>query len=253
MKKTLKTTILFLQLIRYQNLMIMILTLFFVKYFLIPPFSTPLPSGTYFFLISAVVLIAAGGYIINDVYDITIDKINKPSKVLIDSTFSKTTAFYFYAIFNAIGLLFAFLISFQIGWIHGLCAFSLWLYARYLKKNILVGNAVVAFLSAFVVLIINILHQSHFPLVYAFALFAFFIALIRELVKDIEDMEGDAIAACRTFPLVFGIFKTKILVYCLIAFFILILFGSRLLGIFPYKHQDFSLFAPQPTKEDFFF
>ncbi len=230
MKIKIQKLFFFLQLIRYQNLMIMIFTLFFVKYFLIPPFFTPLSSVAYSFLVISVVLIAAGGYLINDLYDVEIDNINKPAKVLIYRIFTQKTVLYFYGISNFFGVLLGFLISFPVGFIHFFCALSLWLYARYLKKTALLGNILVAFLSGLVVLMVDVLYQTHFPLVYAFAIFAFFISLIREIVKDIEDIEGDSATGCRTFPMIFGIANTKLLIYTLLLFFVFALFSFSFLS-----------------------
>lgn len=223
MKKNIQNVLYFLQLIRYQNLIIILLTLFFAKYFLISPTSDQL-SPNWLFLSSSTLLVAAGGYLINDFYDIAIDMVNKPDKVLIDKVFTQKYIWRVYFAFNALALFLGFLVSAYIGLSEIVCVLSLWLYAFYLKKTALFGNLLVAFLSAFVVLIVNLMYETHFILVYVFGVFAFFISLIRELIKDIEDIEGDKVGKCRTYPILFGIRNTKTLIYCLIGTFIALLF-----------------------------
>lgn len=224
MKKNNQNVSYFLQLIRYQNLIIIVLTLFFTKYFLIDSTADQVPLN-WLFLSASTLLVAAGGYLINDFYDIAIDKINKPNKVLIDKIFTQKTSWFVYIAFNIFAVFLGFCISVVIGLSEIVCVLSLWLYAFYLKKTPLFGNLLVAFLSAFVVLIVNLMYEAHFLLVYVFGVFAFFISLIRELIKDIEDIEGDKVGKCSTFPILFGIGNAKMLIYCLIVIFIALLFA----------------------------
>ncbi len=169
-------------------------------------------------------LIAAGGYAVNDYFDVAIDTFNKPNKVLIDRVFTKKNALQIYIFLNATALTAGFIANVKIGFIQVFCGLSLYFYARYLKKIALLGNGLVALLSALVVLLTNIFYEKHFPLIYLFAGFAFFISLIRELVKDAEDIEGDRIGNCQTFPIVFGIFRTKLLIFSILSVFIFSLF-----------------------------
>jgi 4-hydroxybenzoate polyprenyltransferase len=224
MKKNKQNFFFFFQLVRYQNLAIIVFTLLFVKYFLISP-SLVKFTHEWTLLIFSTVLIAAGGYIINDFYDRKIDEINKPDKVLIGKVFTPNFALYLYAGFNIMAIILGFFTSIYVGLIQIFCVLSLYLYAFYLKKIALVGNVLVAFLSALVVLIVNVLYLQHFLLVYIFGIFAFFISLIRELIKDIEDIAGDRVGECRTFPILYGILNTKRLIYCIIAIFIATLFA----------------------------
>lgn len=224
MKKNKQKLFFFFQLIRYQNLVIIIFTLLFTKYFLINSTSSVKFTHEWLLLIFSTVLIAAAGYIINDFYDRKIDAINKPHKVLIGKVFTPNSMLYFYVGFNLLAVILGFFISIYIGLIHIFCVLSLYLYALYFKKIALLGNVLVAFLSALVVLIVNVLYLKHFSLVYIFGAFAFFISLIRELIKDIEDIEGDRVGECRTFPILYGILNTKRLIYCIIAIFIAALF-----------------------------
>jgi len=235
----------FLQLVRYQNLIIIVLTLLFAKYFLINTHLGENIEGVekWILLIFSTTLIAAGGYIINDFYDIAIDMINKPHKVLINKVFTQKTVLLLYAFFNILALFLGFFISLQIGLLQVFCVLSLWLYARYFKKIALIGNVLVALLSAFVVLIVNVLYQQHFLLVYIFCIFAFFISLIRELIKDMEDIEGDRVGACQTFPILFGEKRTKVLIYCLVIVFITLLFAFPFFDIFGQKISQIGIYV----------
>lgn len=225
MKKSNQPFLSFFQLIRYQNLIIIIFTLIFAKYFLISTTLSGIFTDEWILLILSTVFIAAGGYIINDFYDREIDEINKPHKVLIGRIFTPNIALFFYTGFSVVAIILGFFISVYIGLIHIFCVLSLYFYAFYFKKIALIGNLLVALLSALVVLIVNVLYLQHFPLVYIFGVFAFFISLIRELIKDIEDIEGDRVGECHTFPILYGISNTKLLIYCIIAIFIAILFA----------------------------
>ncbi|MFN7328813.1 MAG: geranylgeranylglycerol-phosphate geranylgeranyltransferase, partial [Bacteroidota bacterium] len=115
----------------------------------------------------------------------------------------------------ALGLL----INWKVGTINFVCAFFLWLYSNNLKRQPLIGNMVVSFLTGLSVFILVFLYEQLFPLVVAYSLFAFFMTLIREVVKDMEDVKGDNSFGCKTLPIVWGIRKTKLFLYAVTAVF----------------------------------
>ena len=211
----------FLQLLRYQNLLITTFTLFFSNLFLVGQ-SNAMDFG-FLALVLSTVFVAGGGYLINDLYDIKIDLYNKPDSVLIGSVFSKRWVIITYFLINSFALLLGFFVSNMVGLIDIACIFSLWLYAFWLKKMPLYGNVLVALLSAMVVLMLNIFYHNDNQEVYLLAIFAFFISLIREIVKDMEDIEGDKVGGCNTFPIVFGIKNSKFLIGIILIFFLLFL------------------------------
>lgn len=219
-QKLFKNLLLFLQLVRYQNLVITALTLGLANYFLL---GQVFWEAKLLLLVLSTVLIAAGGYLINDFYDITIDLKNKPHKVLIGKFFTKKSVLFFYFLFNLLALILGFLISVQVGLVDLSCALSLWLYAFYLKKTPLWGNVLVALLSALVLLMLPLMYQQTNEGIYLLAIFAFFISLIREIVKDMEDIEGDKMGNCQTLPIIFGILKSKYLIYSILVAFIFFL------------------------------
>ena len=230
--------------------------MFLVYYCLMSPlsyyFTSVLPPATSFFLlVVSLVLIVAAGYVINDYFDIEIDKHNKPEKLLISKVFSEKEALISYGILTFLGLAFGlassvivlkvkFYILFAV---LVLLACLLYSYSFAYKKRLFVGNLIVAFSVAFAVFLpylFEILYLSdnllilslckdivvnivYFVLIYT--LFAFLLTLIREIIKDVEDYEGDTKIHCRTIPIVYGVSKTKTMLYVLIILSMLLLFA----------------------------
>lgn len=125
---------------------------------------------------------------------------------------------------NLLGIAIGLSLSLAVGLLNLLAVFFLWLYSNQLKRLPLIGNMVIAMLSGLSVGIVAVLYQDYKLLVWAYALFAFAISLIREIIKDMKDVQGDEVFGCRTLPIIWGIRKTKNLLYILIGFFIFLLF-----------------------------
>lgn len=226
----------FLRILRFPNLLIVILTQYLLQYaILIPSFQSvgiaPLLDHFHFSLfVSSTLIIAAGGYIINDIVDLKIDQINKAEKVWINRYFSLKQAWYLYIGITTIGFLISLYVAFHIGnlpllLIYPVAVALLFWYSYQLKKTPLWGNIVVAIFCAFVALIVLFAEREAFfllelkaPIVAAYCWdlfmsygwFAFFSTLYREIIKDIEDINGDKAQNCRTLAIVFGIKKAKI-------------------------------------------
>jgi len=227
------------RLVRFPNLLIIILTQFLIRFAVLGPFlygeSGLEPSSVTDFVLLVVVtlLIASGGYIINDYFDVKIDRINKPDKMIIDRQVTARSAIAIHLVINGIATALGFYLAYRIrsltfGLIFPFIAVLLWFYSASYKRTFLWGNIIVAFLSAFVVLIVWLFEFFHLRLeagtfaaliqnlegvtriVLAYALFAFLVSLFREIVKDMEDWEGDEKYGCRTLPLVIGLQRTKI-------------------------------------------
>lgn len=208
-------------------------------------------TSDFFLLVFSTVLIAAAGNIINDVYDVFADAINKPDRLIIGKHVEMKKALLVYLIFNLIALFMATIISSEHNnvmyiVIHTVCIALLWLYSRYFKKQFLIGNVVVALLTAAVPLLVGyyfIYYPIDFDVYGSFSpgcvicapedelilyiaivlgIFAFVLNLAREIVKDIEDVPGDNYAKARTLPIVLGTVKTKWIV-------ITVLLGSLVL------------------------
>ena len=202
-----------LRLTRFWNLVIIGLSQYFVAIFLID--REWLLDWKLFVLASSTAIIAAAGYIINDYYDIKIDLINKPNRVVIGKNITRRYALFFHSILSFIGVALGFVLSWKLGVINFLSAFLLWVYSNNLKRQPFIGNFVVAWLTSISMVLVNILYGVSNSLVIIYALFAFFMTLIREIVKDMEDLKGDNTFGCRTLPIVWGIRKTKVLLYIL--------------------------------------
>jgi len=237
------TLIALLRLTRFWNLVIIGLAQYFTAGFLIS--SAALFDAKLLLLSVSTVLIAAAGYIINDYYDVKIDLINKPERVVIGKSIARRFAILFHTALSFSGVVIGFLISWKIGVINFLSAFLLWLYSNYLKRQPFVGNLTVALLTGLSIELINVLFEVNNQLVTIYALFAFFMTLIREIIKDMEDLKGDNSFGCKTLPIIWGIRKTKLLVYFLMSIFILaVVTLNRLYVGLPMNYFLILLFLP---------
>jgi 4-hydroxybenzoate polyprenyltransferase len=213
----------FLQLIRFPNLVMIALTQYLFKYFLINVYGYDMATNafTFFCLVFATVCIAAGGNVINDIFDVKIDRINKPQRMFIDTFISKRNAFILYVGITALGILVGCYTSITIGkplysLIFIVISSLLYLYSFYFKKVALIGNVIVSLLIASSILILGIFDLTIFTkdnfftngliigVLILYSLFAFCINLIRELVKDNEDVNGDYNANMKTLSIVLG-------------------------------------------------
>lgn len=183
-----------------------------------------------FILLSlASVFIAAGGYIINDYFDINIDEVNKPEKMVVDKIISRRWAIAWHFTLSTAGIALTTLaVPLLEKWYLVLaniaCVALLWFYSTNFKKTLLVGNIVISLLTAWSILIIFFSKLSltaafgtadesqpkFFRFTFLYAGFAFISSLIREAIKDLEDLKGDERYGCRTMPIVWGINATKV-------------------------------------------
>ena len=219
----------FLNFIRWKNVIMIGTLLFLIKYVLFERFelNVTLDHFHYVLLVVSTVCIAVAGYIINDINDIEADRINKPKRLFVGNKISRTRAYNLFIGFNSIGLLAGMYLSYHVGHtsyfiIYVLTSLLLYQYAKYIKKKLLIGNLLVAFavfLSIVLPLVFDLLPVTNplnesrqlvvFKLISVLALFGFFITVIREIVKDIEDVKGDRKIGARSLPIVIGIQKTK--------------------------------------------
>ncbi len=164
-----------------------------------------------------IVLIAAGGYWINDVYDFRIDRINKPERTVINTLLSVKKVVTVHIVMHTILFVSLVFITQKLMLIMIGAALLLFIYAAWLKRTTLLGNVTVAFLTALVIMMAGFIYTFNAALVWT-AIFAFQINLIREIVKDIEDIEGDVKFNLQTLPIQIGIFRTRIIMYILYLF-----------------------------------
>lgn len=230
-----RLTAAFLKMIRLPNLIFIALTQSLFQLCIYYPLYHPdIPAqDTWQFALLALasIFIAAAGYIINDYFDINIDEINKPSRMVVDKVIHRRWALAWHFMLSAGGVLLTFMaVPFREKWYlvvaNICCVLLLWFYSTTFKKKLLIGNIIISLLTSWTILIIFF---SKFSLIDAFegndasqvklfrfaflyAGFAFICSLIREAVKDVEDMQGDARYGCRTMPIVWGVHVTKVYV-----------------------------------------
>jgi 4-hydroxybenzoate polyprenyltransferase len=222
----------------------------------------------FFLLVFSTLLIAGAGYIINDYFDIRIDRINKPEKVIVGKYIKKRVAMLTHTILNFIAVCIGVYLSLKYhNWLPVIFHLSttslLWLYSLFLKRKFLTGNIVTALLSAMVPLLVgwfeipmafkeypylvnlkdpfHIFHYS-MNLVLAYTVMAFLTTLAREIIKDIADMKGDQVQKCSTMPIVIGVYKTKLIVlFVLLISILAVVLGQ--LYFFPGKFELFYVSA----------
>ena len=217
----------FLKLTRFPNLLIIGLTQYFSVVFLVAhPETWPekLLDFKLFLLSSSTILIAAAGYIINDYYDIKIDYVNKPDKVVVGKLVKRRIVLFSHAALNVFGIAIGFYLNLYVGVINFIAGFMLWIYSNRLKRMPFIGNLVIASLAGLSILVVAIYYQRNYSLLINYAVFAFSINLVREVIKDMEDLRGDMRFGSKTLPIIWGLRKTKYFLYGLIILFVFTLF-----------------------------
>ncbi|HLG02425.1 MAG TPA: geranylgeranylglycerol-phosphate geranylgeranyltransferase [Bacteroidia bacterium] len=237
----------FLRLIRLPNLLIMAFTQYMVRWFLLFPMidlkrsdlgysllSVQMTEQDFFLLVLSTMMIGAAGYIINDYFDVRIDEVNRPATNVVGKTIRRRVAMVAHMALNIIGVGIGLWLSWKYGMLRaGAILYItvpalLWFYSTNLKRQFLIGNLVIAFLSALVPLVVVLFEipaiYRAFPdlvrggylvltdvlnITLGIAAFAFVVSLLREIIKDTEDYEGDLAYGCKTLPIVLGIAPAK--------------------------------------------
>lgn len=201
----------FLRLTRAWNLVIIVFAQYFTAYFLAK--ADVLRDINLFLLSLSTVLIAAGGYVINDYYDVKIDYVNNPDRVVIGKTIHRRFAILLHVALSVVGIFIGFFVSWKLAAANVLSVSVLWFYSNLLKRLPFIGNFTVALLTGFSIAILLLLYTTNAGLIIVYAVFSFFMTLIREIIKDMEDLKGDNTYGCKTLPIVWGIRKTKFVLY----------------------------------------
>ncbi len=246
----------YFHIIRWENLLVLALIQWLILHAVVFPllhtfgFDTSPYATLYWLLILSTLLITAGGYVINDYFDVKIDRINRPERIVVGEKISLKSTMLYYQILTglgtAIGLVVAFLSkSFTLGFIFVLTPGLLWFYSASYKRQFIVGNLIVSLSVALAVFIVgmpavallklnygDLLVQTPIPkTIYGwtggFAGFAFLLTWMREIIKDMADIEGDREMECRTMPIKWGAKKTKLFLYGLILLTIVVLFFAE--------------------------
>jgi len=199
-------------------------------------------SDLNFFLLSlSTIMITAAGYIINDYFDVKTDSVNKPNSIIIDTYIKRRVAMGAHLVLGFMGILLGFYLgwvvgNWQLGSIHAFAFIFLWFYSTNYKKQLLIGNLLVSMLTALVIAIIGIYERGIYTtilieynanafvrdvmmILLTYAGFAFIISMMREIVKDMEDMQGDKETGATTLPIQFGLKITKVIAIILTVVF----------------------------------
>lgn len=218
----------FFRLVRWPNLVFIVLTQVLFYFCIYYPLYHVHNAKRLICLVLASVLIAAAGYIINDYFDLNIDQINKPEKNVIDRVIKRRWAIIWHLLLSFLGVVLTVIAVGMAYWYLVLanlvCVALLWFYSTSFKRQLLIGNLVISLLTAWTILIFffafsnptnafnttDAVSVKFFRLSFLYSGFAFIISLIREAIKDMEDIKGDARYGCKTLPIVAGIRTTKV-------------------------------------------
>ena len=229
----------YLKLLRVSNLAFLAALLYVMEKWVAVPllhvdkFQEQMPWWVLTLLIVSVVCIAAGGYVINDYFDVKIDRINHPDDLIVTRVISRDAAMRWFQVLTVIGIVAGLTVawwarSWNLLFIYVVIPGLLWFYSASYKRMLLVGNLIVAFISALVPLLVAMVNADHLKFLYkdtlaftpivgqlyvwlgGFALFSFLLTIAREVVKDLEDIEGDRELECHTMPIVWGEKASKV-------------------------------------------
>lgn len=264
----------FIKLCRPLNLLIIGVTMYFMHFFVIGKLIAALESENetvnfvvnpydFFLLVFSTILIAGAGYIINDYFDIRIDRINKPEKVIVGKYIKKRVAMLTHTGMNIVAVGIGVYLSLKYdSWLpvifHFITTTLLWWYSVQLKRKFLSGNIVIAVLAGMVPLLvglfeippiyeefflikshskidINLFHYAQ-QMIFGYVILAAATTLIREILKDMADIKGDESQNCKTVPIVIGISKTKYVVNVLLLGTIFTILGLQIMFFPDTKH-----------------
>ena len=241
-----------MRLVRWSNLLFLAALVWLMEKWVAVPildqlaFGEQLPGSILLLIMLATVFIAAGGYVINDYFDVKIDRINRPDELIVTRSISKPAAMHLSLSLSGIGIVCGIvaailLRSLTIGILFFLVPGLLWFYSSSYKRLFMIGNLIIALLAALTPMLVALANVAVLQLRYAtilpyttlqhdlyawlggFALFAFLLTWIREIVKDMQDQMGDRELECHSMPVVWGDLWTKIFVTALIVLTIAII------------------------------
>lgn len=246
----------FIKLIRIQNLLIIVASQYLLRFFIVKPlveskgFELAMNHVDFFLMSLSTVFIAAAGYVINDYFDLKLDRVNKPNKIIVGRHIKRRVAMGAHVVLNALGFILGVYVAYAVGnWnlalIQLFAIISLWFYSTNFKFDLLIGNAVIAIMAALIPLMVGLyevpllnrdLQEMYAQVITAFdfnfnyvaywtigyAVFAFLMTFAREITKDCADIEGDEMYGANTLPIQWGIGSAKIITA---VFYVLVLAG----------------------------
>ena len=234
-----------MRLVRWSNLLFLAALIWLMEKWVTVPildqaaFGEQLPGYILLLIMLATVFIAAGGYVINDYFDVKIDRINRPDELIVTRSISKPSAMRLSMVLSGTGIICGIaaagmLRSWTLGILFVIIPGLLWFYSSSYKRLFMVGNLIIAFLAGVAPMVVAMANVAILQLRYGtilayttlphdiyawvggFALFAFLLTWIREIIKDMQDQMGDRELECHSMPVVWGEKWTKVFVTGLI-------------------------------------
>ena len=203
----------FISVIRGYNILVLVIAMYLTSMYILAP-DLPLRQVMFdpnlFFMILATASIVASGYIINNFYDSEKDLINRPQKTMLDRFVSQRTKLSVYFILNLAGIFFASYISFRAVVFFSIYIFVIWFYSHRLKKILFLNNFLASVITITPFFAVFLYYKNFDTVIFVHASFLYLIIVMRELVKDLENMKGDLVQGYRTIPIVYGEYMSKI-------------------------------------------
>jgi len=209
-----------LSVVRGYNIAIIVLAQYLASIFIFSPDASlkqVLLNLDLYFIVLATICVIASGYIINNFYDVDRDLVNKPQKTKIDNIVSQKTKLYIYFALNFLGFAFAFIVSWKAAVFFSIYIFLIWFYSHKLIQYPLIKLFSASILALLPFFAVFVYYKNFSTIIFMHASFLFFILLMRELVKDLETIQGDIVVNYMTLPIKYGEKFTKMLI-SLIAF-----------------------------------
>lgn len=193
--------------VRGYNILVLILAQYLTAAFIMArdlPLREVLFDDNLFFLILSSATVIASGYIINNFYDSEKDLINRPRKTMLDRFVSQRTKLSVYFILNLLAIFFASYVSFRAVLFFSVYIFAIWLYSHRLKRILFLGNLVASILTITPFFVVFVYYKNFETVIFTHATFLYLMIVMRELVKDLENMQGDLAQNYQTIPIVYG-------------------------------------------------
>lgn len=203
-----------LSVIRGYNILVLITAQYLASIFIFSPENkvfTVLFDLHLFFIVLSTLSVVAAGYIINNFYDSKADLINRPIKASLDRIVSQKTKLNLYFTLNTFGFLISFLVSWKAALFFALYIFGIWFYSHKLKKYPLTGLLAATLLTILPFFAVFVYYKNFSKIIFVHATFLFLVIMVRELVKDLENMRGAVVNNYQTFPVAYGEKTTKLL------------------------------------------
>lgn len=161
------------------------------------------------YIVIASVCVVAAGYIINNFYDVKVDRINRPLKTSLDNYVKQETKLSLYFFLNFLGFAFGLFVSFKSALFFSVYIFSIWFYSHKLKKYAFTGLISATILTILPFFAVFVYYKNFSKIIFVHAIFLFLLIMVRELIKDLENIKGALANNYKTFSIVYGEVKTK--------------------------------------------